>query len=164
MKLLALDQASKTTGYAVFIDGKLETYGKFTYEDSDIGIRLNRIRNKVSTLVADYDIDQIVFEDIQLQANVGNNVATFKVLAEVFGVIEELATELEIPHSAVLASVWKSTLKIRGASRPEQKRNAQAYVSTTYGVKATQDECDAICIGAHTVLKGAVPQSDFDWS
>ena len=134
------------------------------YKIGELSRQVNRIRNKVSTLVADYDIDQIVFEDIQLQANVGNNVATFKVLAEVFGVIEELATELEIPHSAVLASVWKSTLKIKGASRPEQKRNAQAYVSTTYGVKATQDECDAICIGAHTVLKGAVPQSDFDWS
>jgi hypothetical protein len=60
-----------------------------------------------------------VFEDIQLQNNVQNNVQTFKTLAEVFGVIYELATELDLRNSAVLASSWKSTLKVRGKDRPE---------------------------------------------
>ena len=161
MKLLALDQASKTTGYAVFIDGKLETYGKFTYEDSDIGVRLNRIRNKVSTLVADYDIDQIVFEDIQLQGNVANNVATFKALAEVFGVLYELFVTLKMPRTAVLSTVWKSTLGIKGKDRTAQKKAAQIWVENTYGVKPTQDECDAICIGAHYVNNKV---EVFDWS
>jgi hypothetical protein len=33
-----------------------------------------------------------------LQGNIGNNVATFKALAEVFGVVYELVTELNIEH------------------------------------------------------------------
>jgi len=28
MRLLALDQSSRVSGYAIFIDDKLETYGK----------------------------------------------------------------------------------------------------------------------------------------
>ena len=45
----------------------------------------------------EYNIDEVIFEDIQLQDNIGNNVATFKTLAEVMGVIIELLTELNIP-------------------------------------------------------------------
>lgn len=52
-------------------------------------------------------------EDIQLQANV----LTFKTLAEVLGVLYELFTELKIPHSAVLSTVWKSSLGIKGKDR-----------------------------------------------
>lgn len=95
-----------------------------------------------------------------------NNVQTFKVLAEVFGVVYELVTELEIPHTAVVAGTWKSALGIKGKSRPEQKRNAQAYVVSTYGVKATQDESDAICIGSYMTNKPKAKMIDggFDWS
>jgi hypothetical protein len=46
------------------------------------------------------------------------------VLAEVFGIIYELATELNIPNRAVLAGTWKKHLGIKGRTRPEQNRNA----------------------------------------
>lgn len=158
-KILALDQSSHITGYAVFNDGKLEAYGKFNITDSDLGERLYKIRNKVKELVKEYCVDEVVFEDIQLQENVRNNVQTFKALAEVIGVIYELMVEMNIPCTAVLASSWKSTLGIRGSARPEQKRNAQKYVNTTFNIQATQDECDAICIGSHYIKKNQT----FNW-
>ena len=34
--ILALDQASRTTGYSVWKDGKMQTYGKFTYDNADL--------------------------------------------------------------------------------------------------------------------------------
>lgn len=165
-KILALDQASRTTGWAVFDDNTLLEYGKFTVSEDDIGERLYSIKDHVQKLISKYKINEIVFEDIQLQNNVINNVQTFKVLAEVFGILEELFTELKIPHSAVLASSWKSTLGIKGKTRPEQKKNAQLYVEQTYKAKATQDESDAICIGSHYLAKKLKPVSDvgFDWS
>ena len=49
----------------------------------------------------------------------------------------------------IASSSWKSTLGIKGRARAEQKKNAQIYINTIYGIKATQDECDAICIGTH---------------
>jgi hypothetical protein len=45
--LLALDQSSRTTGYAIYVDGKLNNYGKFTLEDEDIGLRLVKFRDKI---------------------------------------------------------------------------------------------------------------------
>ena len=161
MRILALDQASRTSGWAVFDEGKLVTFDKFTADHSDVGDRLHFIRSKVNSLINEYDIDEVVFEDIQLQGNVANNVATFKALAEVFGVLYELFVTLKMPRTAVLSTVWKSTLGIKGKDRPAQKKAAQAWVEKTYGVKPTQDECDAICIGAHYVNNKV---EVFDWS
>ena len=96
-----------------------------------------------------------------------NNVQTFKVLSEVFGVIQELITELGIKYTVVPSATWKSTLNIKGRTRPEQKRNAQAYVLETYNVKAIQDVCDAICIGTHVLKRpgvGTISTDGYDWS
>ena len=133
-RLLALDQASVTTGWSIWIDGKLEDWGHFTAK-GELGERLHQIREFVATKVADHGIDQIAFEDIQFQQNVTNNVQTFKALAETFGVIYELATALEIPNQAILAGTWKSSLGIKGKNRPEQKKNAQAWVVNTFNIK-----------------------------
>ena len=123
----------------------------------------------ILNLIDKYEIDTVAFEDIQLQQSVNgretvNNVQTFKILAEVFGVIYELVVALEIPYTVVLSNTWKSTLLIKGARRDEQKRNAQEYVQKTYGIKATQDECDSICIGAYACANADAETADFDWS
>lgn len=159
MKLLALDQASKITGYAVFFDGKLQTYGKIDLKDDNIGIRLNKLKKELIKLIMDYDIDYIAFEDIYMDGQRVNNVQTFKVLAEVFGVCYELFTELEIPCEAVLAGTWKSTLGIKGKTRTEQKRGAQQYVQSRFNIKVTQDVADALCIGEHIIKSNDV----FHW-
>lgn len=161
MRLLALDQASRVSGWAVFEDGKLIEFNKFSATQADVGDRLHFIRKEVLALINKFDIDEVVFEDIQLQSNIANNVATFKALAEVFGVLHELFVELKIPRTAVLSTVWKSSLGIKGKDRPAQKKAAQEWVTSTYGLKPSQDECDAICIGAY-YSKNKVEA--FDWS
>ena len=152
-RLLALDQASKVTGWAIFEDGKLKSYGKISLDDPNTDIRLVQLRQGIQTLVTDYNIDEVIFEDIQQQNNVANNVQTFKVLAEVYGVVSELLQELQIPHSTVLAASWKSTLGIKGRTRAEQKKNAQLYVEQNYGIHVIQDIADAVCIGTHHIKK-----------
>ena len=160
MTILALDQASRTSGYAVFCDDQLIDSGKFTFEDTNIAKRLMKIRNKVEELINEFCIEKIILEDIQCQGNVVNNLETFKILAEVIGVLTELAVEKNLPYELVYSTVWKSTLQIKGRTRPEQKKNAQQYVLNTYGKKVTQDESDAICIGAHYTKKN---MSAFSW-
>lgn len=160
MTILALDQASRTSGYAVFCDDQLIDSGKFTFEDADIARRLMKIRNKVEELINEFCIEKIILEDIQCQGNVVNNLETFKILAEVVGVLTELAAEKNLPYELVYSTVWKSTLQIKGRTRPEQKKNAQQYVLNTYGKKVTQDESDAICIGSHYTKKN---MSAFSW-
>ena len=145
--ILALDQASRTSGFAVFQGDQLIASGTFTYDDDDFSLRLVKIRNKVDSLIEQYNINEILLEDIQLQGQT-NNVTTYKILAEVLGVLEELARERKIPHSIIHSSTWKSELDIKGRDRATQKRNAQAFVATVYNKKVTQDEADSICIGS----------------
>ena len=148
--ILALDQASRTSGWSVFQEDKLIASGTFTYDDDDFSLRLVKIRKKVFSLIHEYCINKILLEDIQLQGQT-NNVTTYKALAEVLGVLEELARECEIPHEIVHSQTWKSTLGIKGRDRATQKRNAQTFVLETYGKKVSQDESDAICIGTHYI-------------
>lgn len=148
-KILALDQSSRITGWAIFDNGKLVNYGKFSAEvvGANIGDRLEFIRNKIRKLIEDNQVEEVIMEDIQMQGNIVNNVQTFKVLAEVFGVVSELLVEMKIPQSAVLASSWKSALGIKGRARAEQKQNAQKLIAKIYNISVIQDIADAICIG-----------------
>ncbi len=157
MKILALDQSSRVTGYSIWIDNNLISYGKFTAEQENIIDRLSYIKETVKELISDNNIEKMVLEDIQLQ----KDVVTFKILAEVYGVLSELGNSMKILVDSEFSSSWKSGLNIKGKTRPEQKRNAQLYVKNTFGIEATQDECDAICIGSYHVNKN---NSAFDWS
>ena len=64
MKLLALDQSSRTSGFAVFDDGKLLDYGHFTLTNSDFGTRLMQVKQKIKELIEKYEVDEVIFEDI----------------------------------------------------------------------------------------------------
>lgn len=157
-KLLALDQSSKVTGVAIFEDGKLYKYDKIDL-DGELPYRLMLLRNRIKDIITTEGITEVVIEDIQMQSNVANNVETYRTLAEVRGVLEELFQEMKIPCTIVLAGTWKSKLGIRGRARAEQKRAAQDYIVANYGIKPIQDICDAICIGDYmTQSKG------FDWA
>ena len=147
--LLALDQSSKVSGYAVFRDNSLLAHGVIELKDRNLGIRLKKLRDIVSELIDKYEIDRILIEDIQHQKNVTGSVVTFKVLAEVIGVLEELFTEKKIQYFLVPSVTWRSDLKFKSKVRKDQKAEAQSYVLTHYGIEATEDECDAICIGAY---------------
>lgn len=161
MRLLALDQATHITGWAVFEDDKLIEFGKIVSNHEDLGQRLYYIKHEILSLIDKYNINEVVFEDIQLQNNVGNNVQTFKSLAELFGVLQETFAEIKMPNVATLASSWKSALGIKGKGRAEQKRNAQSWVVNAYGVRPTQDEADAIAIGSAYLKRQT---KDYDWS
>lgn len=162
--LLALDQSSNTTGYAIFKDGNPVVISHFEAKGKDLGERLEWIRNKIISLIEEYEINEVIYEDIQLQAINGSQEAgikTFKVLAEVVGVIQELLTELHIKYSMVAPIVWKATFKIAGKGRAKEKQLAQAYIRSALGLDCTEDEADAACIGLHALAK---KKTEFDWA
>lgn len=147
MKILALDQSTRITGFAIYDNGSLVKSGKFTL-DGEMGIRLNNFRNKIINIIQENQIEFVAFEDIQLQDNKGpNNVVTYKKLAEVIGIMEQLCIELNLPYQIIHSQTWKSFLNIKGKDSATQKRNAQQFVLEKFGKKAPQDECDAICLG-----------------
>ena len=163
MKLLALDQSSRCSGWAIFDDEELIDSGTFTLKSDDIGERLVDYKKHVEKLICDNDIEEIAFEDIQMQNQI-NNVQTFKVLAEIFGVTQEYLVEQGHSYHVVSSNTWKSQLNIKGKQRAEQKKNAQAYVLEHYNKKVSQDESDAICIGSCVILQNKNKKTAFNWS
>ena len=88
-------------------------------------------------------------------------IKTFKMLAEVFGVVHELLNELQLDYYIIPPIVWKATVKIAGKGRTAEKKLAQKWVTDNYGIKCTEDEADAVCLGTHVIKK---ENSEFDWS
>ncbi len=161
--LLALDQSSHTTGYSIFKNGVNIKTSHFDCVGSDLGDRLEQLRNHIIKLIKEYDIDEVVFEDIQLQDVNGSKevgIKTFKILAETFGVVHELLTELKIKYTAVLPIKWKAHFKIAGKGRSQEKKMTQAYVLKNYALQCTEDEADSFCIGKYHLDQ----ENNFDWS
>lgn len=161
-KLLALDQSSQITGYTILDNGKIIKVSHFEIT-GDLGDRLVKLRNKIISLIEEYNIDEVIFEDIQLQDVNGSKeigIKTFKVLAEVFGVVYELLTEKKMKNSCVAPIVWKAHFKIAGKGRAQEKKMAQNYILKNYNMKCTEDEADSLCIALYHYEKN----NAFDWS
>lgn len=165
MKILALDQSSKVTGWSLFQDQSLISFGVVKAEDENYGSRYLFLVKEIEKLLIENKVEKLVLEDIQMQVDKethqkvygeGNivSVTTFKTLAQVQGVLMLLAAKHEMPVEFVSSSAWKSSCGIAGMNRTEQKRSAQMYIEKKYNVKAIQDICDAICLGEHAANPG----------
>lgn len=162
--LLALDQASNTTGFAVYKGKKLIAHGHKSFSDNDYIKKIEKQRQWVDSLISAVDGDiEVVIEDIQLQHNIGDNVLTFKKLAQLQGMLLSLFEERNIEYHIAIPNVWRKACGLPvgpSVKRPQQKAAAQAYVKKEFGLDATEDEADAICIGKYILIS----TDCFDWS
>ena len=88
-------------------------------------------------------------EDIQYQQN---GLMTFKVLAMLLGIIQELCREHEIEFDAVAPNVWRKYAGTAGKTRREEKMLSVAVVKEKYGIQVTDDVAEAILIGRYGSL------------
>ena len=149
MKILSLDQATRTSGWALFEDSQLIDFGKFTFDDANILKRIHKVCAQLQILILTHKPDKIVFEDIAMQGQI-NNVQTFKALAQLQGAIAEICFQTKIPFDIWSPNQWRAECRfLRGndKDRNAQKKIAQQWVIKQFGQKCTQDEADAICIG-----------------
>lgn len=148
-RIIALDNATHITGWAVFDNTQLVSYGKYTTQDKDTSDRILEMGDWLSNLLVKWEPNTIIFEDIQQQ----NNVSTFKVLAKLQGVLEYISKKNGVEYYIISPATWKHNAQVQGRTRVDQKRSAQLIVNRLYGVQATQDECDAILLGKYGVDK-----------
>ena len=134
-------------------------WGKFTHEEADLAQRLHEVKLHVLAFIQYYEIDKLYLEDIQYEQQIG--ATTYKILAELIGVLQELATERHLPIEIVPPATWRHTCGIMGKTRSDKKKNAQKHVLDTYGLKVSEDEADAICIGEHATRIAA--SNDCAW-
>lgn len=144
-KILAIDQSTKITGYSIFIDKKLETYGllKSNEKEKNPIERMKEMNDKIIALINNVKPDYIVFEQVQFQ----NNYGTFQQLSQLQGIIMAYLFSINIGFTLIEPTAWKSCCGIKGRKRIEQKENTQKFVKNTYGYDVSEDEADAIGIG-----------------
>lgn len=158
-RIMGWDQATQHFGISIFDDGKLVYFDciDFIGETEE---RFLKIMKFIENVIIYWKPDFVCFEDIQLQAN-GAGAAqfqTFKVLAQLMGIVKAMLMKHEIEHACVLNKVWQAQFGISGADRGTQKRNVIKKVKALYGVDVSDDVADAILIGRYAVMKKTPPK------
>lgn len=143
--VLSLDQALRTTGYAVFQGESLVANGTFSVpSDKPMDERLHLFMKEVQKLKRQYNPDVICFEDIQDQ----NNTKTFKILAYVQASMLIFCALTKSKYCIMAPSHWRKVLGGGfGRTRAEQKEHSIAIVKERFGIDVDSDTADAICIG-----------------
>lgn len=142
-RILGIDGATKITGYAIVENKKLLTSG-IKEEKNECPIhRIAKMKQWLRSMIEVYEIDYVVIEDVYVSVNK----QTAILLAKLLGVLENTAYEqLGNKPLVVSASSWKSYCGVKGKNRFAQKEAAQNFVKKNFGLVASQDRVDAICI------------------
>ena len=145
MRVLALDQASHVTGWAIFDDQKLIRYGAFSIEEGDEIKRFHRIKEWLVSMINLWQPDIVGIEGIQYQESFG--VVTFQTLARLQGILMEQCYAINQKYVLCPTNTWRAHCGVKGKARADRKRSMQMLVKSWYDITVTDDESDAIGIG-----------------
>lgn len=153
-RLLALDAATNTTGFAVYDNDKLVYYGTFTTQPAlETDARINEVKHWLLNILNTWEIDFIGIENIQLQNYGGNGrfqVEMYRTLANLQGVLINIIFEAGIDYDLAYSTEWRKYCNIStDKGRENKKKAAQEKVQLWYNIHCTQDEADAICLGKY---------------
>jgi len=158
-RVLALDDSTTITGWAVFDGEELIGYGKIEMTQTSPTERIAALHQWLLSSISKWKPDWVAIEDIQKQ----ENVQIFKVLSQLQGVLINTLFESKIDYKIIHSASWRSFCGIKGKNRTELKKNAQAQVKLWYDVSVTQDEADAICLGRYAVSEVRKNEEFTDW-
>lgn len=157
-RILALDAATITSGYALYDDKNLIGYGHFTIKGDNTTARINEVKQWLTAAIEEWRPDSVCLEHIQLQSFNSNGkytkgenlqVELYRVLANLQGVLLDFLYEIGIPSALVYSAVWRKFCDVTGKSREDKKKDAQRKVVRWFDLEVTQDEADAICLGKY---------------
>jgi len=144
-RVIALDNATKEMGLAIFDDGELVYWtlirfkGNFYERITDAFLFIN------NTAVKEWELDYLVFEDVQYQ----KNYKTYKQLSMLLGALHVAARSQHIKTETILAKKWRSHFQIAN-TRAKAKQEAVRLVEQMYSLKVVHDVAEAILIGKYS--------------
>ena len=141
MRIIAFDQSTKATGWAVLEQETAEIV-KFGVLKPE-GETNDRIRQTIKHclwLVEEYQVTFVFIEGIYSELNK----KVFAILAKLAGSLEIMLEEKGYIVNVVSANEWRKRVGIKGRKRADVKKEAIDLVHTLYGIKASEDECEAI--------------------
>lgn len=146
-RILALDQATHISGYAVFNNKNLIKYGTFEATGENDIERSVQVKQWLISLIDQFEIDFVGLEGIQYQTAAG--VTTFETLARLQGILAATCYEEKIPYKIAPTNTWRLHCGVKGRTRPDRKRSMQRLVKEWFNLTPTEDEADAIGIGKY---------------
>lgn len=150
MKILSIDASSKSTGIAIFQNGKLIYHQNIIVKSSlDVLTRIKKMTNRIQEIYNKYKPTDIVMQQI-LPQDVRHNQKVFKALIYLQASIVLMLHTYKKQVTLYVASHWRSLCGIktgRGVTRDRLKQASKDLVRQNYGLVVNDDISDAICIG-----------------
>ena len=160
-RILALDQASITSGWSIFDNEELITYGIFETQHADEIARDHEVKVWLVSMLNNWEPDYIGIEGIQYQQQMG--VTTFETLARLQGILMDLCYELKYNYNICPTNTWRHFCGVKGRSRVDKKRSTQLLIKQWYDITVGEDVADAIGIGRY-MAKSVVKQPEvIEW-
>ena len=142
--ILALDVASRKTGYAIYKSGQLIKSGTWLF---NFDKKFWELYSRLKRAIDKYHVTQIVAEDIFKSPN-PKMVSAFQVLAECRGVMECAAQLYDLPVRFINPLIVKSVMGIRKEIKGKEikKRMIIEVEALAYQLESpnADDEADAI--------------------
>jgi Holliday junction resolvasome RuvABC endonuclease subunit len=147
-RVLALDQATKITGYSIYDNKQLIYYGIFEADENEKEIvRDIQAKHWLVSIIENWKPDMVGLEGIQYEEKFG--VTTFETLARLQGILMGTLCELDIPYKVCPTPTWRAHCGVKGQSRIEKKRSMKGLIKKWFDVQISDDEADAIGIGKY---------------
>ena len=156
MKILALDLSTKSSGWAIYSENKLEKYGCISSVGNNLFKRINKMIESLEEIIQQNKIDRIVIEDV-LPEDVKHNQKVFKALTYLQGFVLNLLDKYNLDDiQFYTSSEWRKKCGIRtgrAIKRDELKVQDIKFVKDSFNIDVNDDVADAICIGYADITK-----------
>ena len=119
MIVMGIDASTTSTGWAIFEDNKLITYGVIKTKGEDWRDRLIHQGPKLTEIIKKYNPERVIMEDVPLKSA---NSKVLVILGAVQGFVYGIISAFEIPVQFVLPSEWRSPLGLYDGTREGTKR------------------------------------------
>lgn len=156
IRVLAFDQSTTISGWAVLDNGVLIKSGTYTSSAATAVERIDSTRQWVISMAAMWSADVIALEDIffheksnSFKDGEGVNLLTYKTLAELLGVLKNTLFNLKYKYEIIHPATWREFCHVTGKYRADKKRSAQLKIKEWFDITVSTDEADAICIGKY---------------
>ena len=153
MKVVALDQSTRITGYSLFDDGQYIKSGVIDlHKIKDTDERSKQMSVEICKVIEDNRPNVVIIEEVQQQSNVSTVIKLARIQGVAIGFCAAHSIELHI----LTPTRWRAALGYRQGpkvKREELKQQSMDFVKENFGLELSEDETEAIAINeaAHRV-------------
>lgn len=158
MIILSLDQSISCTGYSVFKDEKLLSYGTLHTKKQTFQEKVFDISSQIETLIKVHHVNLVL---VETTFNHGNN-DTFRKLSILEGVILKTSQYFGVPVVEITPSQWRTYLtrnvklpyhNSKRLKRNELKEMSILLVKKKFGIDVNDDVSDSITMALYYIEK-----------